>query len=261
MTFAQMVRDFFSVMRKAFVFKHYLVLGEKDVGRAFRYFLTLLAFSFVLVLLLLVPKAIDIASNAQTNALSIGQLRLDARLTTKGPVMLPSKSPFLTLDTTGNKSMQTERFLVTEKALHYNLWNENKSVEFATYDFANSRDRSVAVALILFLVLLPGILVGYYLAYLAKYLLIIVPLCILSFLLARTFKSQITLAQTLMLAFYAATPMVLLEILTAPFALKYYIFSYVPFMGVQFSAIAFGLFFVYFVTAIRINGNRYVQRI
>ena len=103
MTFAQMVRDFFSVMRKAFVFKHYLVLGEKDVGRAFRYFLTLLAFSFVLVLLLLVPKAIDIASNAQTNALSIGQLRLDARLTTKGPVMLPSKSPFLTLDTTGNK--------------------------------------------------------------------------------------------------------------------------------------------------------------
>ncbi|MDO8480402.1 MAG: DUF1189 family protein [Nanoarchaeota archaeon] len=261
MTFAQMVKEFFSIMRKTLVFKHYLELGEKDVGKAFRYFLTLILFSFCVLMLLLIPKIVDISSNMQTSALSIGQLRLDAKLATKGPVMFPSKSPFLTLDTTGNKTMQTERFLITDKALHYNLWNENLSVEFASYDFANSRDMGVKTGLAFLLLLLPGILLFYMLAYLAKYLLVIFPLCVLSFLLAKTFKSQITLAQTLMLAFYAATPMVLLEILTAPFGFEQYLFSQSPFMGIQFSAIAFGLFFIYFVTAIRINGNRYVQRL
>ena len=261
MTFAQMVREFFSVMGKSFTFKHYLELGEKDVGRAFRYFLTLLVFSFFVLLLLLIPQAVDIGSNMQTNALSIGQLRLDAKLATKGPVMLPSKSPWLTLDTTGNKTMQTEHVMITEKGLIYNLWNQNQTLAFSTYDFANSRDMSVQILLGFFLLLLPGILLFYFLAYLLKYLLLLIPLCLVSFLLAKTFKSQISFAQTLMLAFYAATPMVLLEILTAPFFVKQYLFSYVPFMGVQFSAVAFGLFFIYFVTAIRINGNRYVQRL
>ena len=249
-------KNFFILLLKSLNPKYYQDLGEKDIKSAIKYFLALLLFSFIIMSIISIPKLMLIKSDLEKDTLQISKLDIEAKLETSGPILIPNGRPVISLDTTGNRTLDTEAILITDDTVHYRLFGKEYETKMGKYEF--TEDKTVASKLIIKIVLfiMPSILTFYYIIYLLKYLLIIIPISFLASVFAKIVKNKVKFKQAISLSIYTSTIMVLLEILAIPFFIKDYLITYSPFIGLYFSIIAITAYLTFFVTAIRINGNK-----
>jgi len=260
MTLRQRLKNFLFLVLKSLHPRYFTSLSEYRVSKAIQYFLVLLFFSFIMMGVLAAPKALIIKSDLDQALLDIAELRITAEFETANPVSIPRNNPLITLDTTNGKKVGDEIIFLTDEKLTYDFNWKSGEFDLNEYDFTNDREGSKKLVILLYTMLLPSILVFYYFAYVIKYILIIYPVALITFSFARAFKSIITLKQTLTLAFFTSTAMIIIEILTIPFSeLKRFLVVSSPLIGVNYSLVALTIYLIFFVTAVRISGNPGLQ--
>ena len=235
--------------------RYYRELAEKEFTTSIKYFFIILLTAFFLMSVLAIPKLITLKSDIESSVLNINNLKINANFDTIKPISLPRDNPLITLDTTNNKTMDTEIFLLTNEKLYYNISGRYKEITLGEYDLTHDKEGARKTITLITLLLLPSFLLFYYLAYLIKYLLIIIPFALISLLFTRMTKNKVSFKQAIALSLYTSTAMIFIEILTIPFFIKDYIFTYSPFLGINFSAIAITAYLTLYVTSIRISGN------
>jgi hypothetical protein len=253
------IKRFFALVLQSLNPRYALTLCEKSLGSAVLFFLLLLLVGFLCAGVLAVPQFFFIKEDVSEGLLAINTFHIDVDFETTKPISIPSHDPAITLDTTGNKSIDTEFFLVTEEKLFYQVAGNQGEITLSEYDFTEDRKQSTSGIMNVVLFLFPSIFFYSYLAYLLKYLIIILVTGALGFLLARLFRNSIEFFESMVLSVYSATAMVAIEVLTIPFFIKDYLLTWTPFFGLHFSLIAITVYLTIYVSGVRLVGNRDVR--
>jgi hypothetical protein len=252
------MKQFIYTFLKSLNPRYYPDLGEKSLNQAFRYFFVMLILAFVIMAFTAVPKMILIKQKIDKSVMDIKTLKLDATLETVAPIKLPDSHPLVTLDTTNNRTWEDEVIFITDKQFKYNFLGNKKEIDLNGYNIENDRKMANRTLLSIFLFLLPSLFFFYFMAYLIKYLVIIVGTAIAGFVLAKLFRNSISLIQSVILSFYVSTYMVIIEIITIPLPIKDYLLTY-SLLGFNTSIIAITVYLTFYVTAIRINGSTKIK--
>jgi hypothetical protein len=181
--------------------KYYRDFGEKTLKNSFRYLTSILFISFILMAIIAIPKTLFVITNLDNSLADISQLEIEAKFKTEKPILIPSKNPIITLDTTGNQTLDDEMLLFTDKKLYYNVIGNKGEFEFNNYKFTENKEDSQSILILLMLLLLPGIFLIYYLTYLIKYIIIAVAFAIISFPLSKIMKNTIKFKQAFIMYF------------------------------------------------------------
>ena len=247
---------FFTTLRKSLNPRYFTELSEKNIDSALIYFSILIAFSFALAGLFLVPEMFFIKSDIDDGLMGVKKFFIDSDFETVKPVSIPSARPFITLDTTGNETFDTETLLITNTHIQYNLGSRNGTVALKEYDFTSDRKLTSHMVLGVIVFLLPSVFWFYYIAYFIKYVIIIAITSLVGFAFARLMRNAIELKESIVIAIYTATAMVILEISTIAFFLNHFLLIYSPFLGINFSLVALTIYLALYVTGVRLAGNR-----
>jgi hypothetical protein len=250
----KIIKDLVSTILKTLSPRHYSELGERGIPRSIAYFISVLFVVFILAGVIAIPKIIYLKSELDKGMLDLQKFTISGEFKTAKPILIPHEGPLLSFDTTGNRTLQTELLLITDKTMFYSILGKTGKIEFKSEDYSQNRKDMAKLLISAALFIAPSLFFFYYLAYMVKYVLIIIPLAIISFLVSKLFKNRIRLDQAISLAFYTSTIMIFIEILLIPFSIKKYLLTY-SFLGVGINIIALTLYLALYVTAVRIAGN------
>lgn len=253
------IRKFFAVLRKSLNPRYYTELSERRLDSAVIYLIILLGFAFLLLGILLLPKAYMIKEDIEDGLLAINTFKVSADFETVEPIMIPNKRPLITFDTTDNKTIDSELLLVTDDKVFYKAMDKEGSFALSDVDFTKDRKQSKDALIKVGIFLLPSFLTFYYFAYLVKYAMIILLTGVVGFVVARGLRNGIELRESIIISIYASTVMVLIEVITIPFFLTKYLVIYTPFIGINISIVAITLYLTFYVTGVRLTGSRNVK--
>jgi len=250
------MKEFIFTILKSINPKYFHELFDRDYKESIKYFFLMLFFAFLLMGVISIPKYFLIQSDITQGSLNIEELTVGMEFTTTGPVIVPKYNPFITIDTTGNETFDSEWIHATDELIHFKYFGEEKKIPVEAFHFQENPEQNLKAFSYIGLFLIPSFFFFYYVIYLAKYLIIIIPFALISYLFARFFRNSISLKGAISMSFYSSTAMVFLEILTLPFFINKYMFTYTPFIGINFSIFAITVYLMFFVTAVRIVGNK-----
>ncbi len=248
-------KEFVSVFLKSMSPKYYTRLCDKTLSNAARYFLTLVLLCFLVMILIAVPKMYMLKSEFDKQILDVSKFNIRSEFQTVEPVLIPPAEPVIVLDTSNEREMGDEVLLISSQEVQYNIFWFKGNAKLGTLDFVEDRERSKNLVIYAMLFLLPSFIFYFYLIYMFKYMILILPLTGAAFLLAKLRKHHLNFSQIMTLSLYTATPMILIEVLSIPFFIKRYLLTYAPFPGINFSLIGITIYLTLFVTAIRLNEN------
>ena len=250
------IKGFIFTFLKTLNPRYYRSLGETAPSSAVRYFLKILGVLFILMFLIALPKILLIKSHLNEAAIHISQLDVNINLETTEPILIPQKNPLIVLDTTGNRTMQNEILLITKDLLFFQFAGNDQDFPFGQNDLVENRRQMVSMFTGLFLLILPTLFLIYYILYVIKYFLIIIPVAFVTYAFAKPMGNALDFKHMLSLSFYTSTIMIIIEVLTIPFNWNKYLLMHSPIIGLNFSIIAITAYLTLFITAVRVMGNR-----
>ncbi len=192
----------------------YADLTDEKFKSTLRHFFIQFGVLFALMALLFIPAYFIHADNIQETLSSFSEARLDGLFTSNEPIEL-LESPKLVFDR--NATQVQGQATIGAEGVFYRPWYFFGS-EFLSYDElrdAKSIDSRIIVLVAVFL--LPALAFWSGIFILLKTLLFILLFSFLGWMLAGAFKQSITFIRALQIAFYAALPLLILEMLIFPF--------------------------------------------
>lgn len=226
------LKNFFKTIGLSFNPVAYDKLSERLLSNTFKYFLSVLLFGFILAFLLGLPTIAGTANylNEQFGKFEKLDVNLDYEM--KEPVVITENYPLITIDTTKEVKEFKKGVLITEDKVYYAIlpFTSPKSFDIKkAYDLVASSGRASNYIYVLLLLMLPTLLVMAYLYFLIKFLLVVIAGFVLAFLITRLIRYGITARELIVVALYAATPMILVRMITLPFLPHIYYVEYMLF--------------------------------
>ncbi|MBW2999851.1 DUF1189 domain-containing protein [Candidatus Woesearchaeota archaeon] len=223
------LKNFFKTVGMSFNPVAYDQLSERLLGDTSKYFLAVLLLGFILAFLLAVPKIAGTAHylNEQFNKFEKLDVNMDYEM--KEAVVITDNYPLITIDTTKEPKEFKKGVLVTEDKVYYALlpFTSPKSFDVEkAHDLVASSGKASNLIYVLLLLMIPSFLVFGYLYFLIKFLLVVIAGFILALVIARIIRYGITVRELINVALYAATPMILIRMITLPFLPHIYYAEY-----------------------------------
>lgn len=199
--------------------KNYSSLASNSVWHGLKYIMVIMLISFLVMSLISVPKIFGLPSAISSQLQKFDRLNISADVEMRSPVLFPESNPQVVIDTTGNtRAMSSEKLLVTNDSLYYRPYNSIVRVELAELEDVTEYKESLSNLLTFIAVLvIPSFLITSYLVFLIKYIVLVLAGCIAVFVFSRLIKKDIGIRRSLMVAAYASTVMIVIEVLFVPF--------------------------------------------
>jgi hypothetical protein len=201
-------------------------LVEKRTAKVFKYFFSFVFLAFVLGIILMLPAIASFANN-QMSHFDVLEVKFNTSM--NSPVVFPENNPYITIDTRKSEGTLKEgKFLITDDYIYRKTFTGRVAREDAG-DFKDLLANDWMV-LVLLLLLMPSVLFLFYIGYAIKLLLVILLVTVLSIIITRVAKFDITFVDTLKTGLMAATPMIIIDLIRLPFALNVYYAQYIAFL-------------------------------
>lgn len=235
------LREFFLLIGKSVTPGAYKDLVLSSMKQTCAYFLGVLSLAFLITILLYVPVLTDLSFNLNKGLSKLTKLNIDVSLETSEPIQF--KSLGIAIDTTGKiTNLTEEKVLVTDKHIMIGSTkcllfkplcsfskDKVKTISLEPKNLIQYKNDVISVATTLILLLIPTILVSFYLMYLIKYVIIILIVSTLTFLLTRIRLYEVRLLKIVKLATYTITPMVFIEVINLRFMLNLHLIPLIIF--------------------------------
>ena len=190
------------------------------------YFFGFMLLMFVIALLLFIPA---IASFVNGFFGHFEVFDVDTNTSMKSALLIPEDKPVLTIDTRISEGELTEgRMLITDDYVYKKMLFSSDIHRSRVGEYGNLLENQGFLTLLL-IMLLPSLLFVFYILYAVKVLLIILLANILAFVVARISRFEISFGAGFKCGLLAATPMIIIEMLTVPFRLSTYGAPYIAF--------------------------------
>lgn len=233
------LKEFFLLIRKSVTPNTYKDLASSSMKQTCVYFFGVLSLAFLVTILLYVPVLADLSFSLNKGLSKFTKLELDVSLETSEPVYF--KNLGIAIDTTGNLTNVTEeKILVTADHIIMRptscilfrplcLFSKGKvkTISFESKNLMDYKKDIISIVTSLMILLIPTLIVSFYLMYLIKYGLIVLLASTLAFLITRIRLYEVKLWKTMKLATYTITPMIFLEVINLRFGFNLY---FIPLM-------------------------------
>jgi len=205
--------------------KSYSELSSRSVRKGFTYLLALLFASFIIMSVISLPNIINLPGYIDNELSKFSKLNISIDAEMDSPVKLTKDDPQIIIDTTGtNTELGEEKLLITEDNIYYRPYAFAKTYNLSEFkDLTQKKDEISNLLTVAALLLIPTILLTSYVMFFIKYAITILVASLLIFLTARIIKKDISIKRSLNTALYAATPIILIEVIFIPFNSKYLI--------------------------------------
>ena len=203
--------------------RNYTGLSSRSIRKGVMYIIALLFASFIIMCIISLPNIISLPGYIENELSRFDKLNITIDAEMNSPVKLTREDPQIIIDTTGKTTeLGDEKVLITDSMLYYRPYGTTK--EYNLSEFKDPTTKSEELSRLLAfgaILLLPTILITSYVMFLIKYAATILIASLLIFLIARIAKKDMGIKRSINTAIYAATPMVLIEVVFIPFNSKY----------------------------------------
>jgi hypothetical protein len=220
------LKEFFKDVWLALNPWRYDEVPDRTGKETFRYFFGFLFLMFVIALLLFIPAIASFVGNFMDH---FEVLELKANTTMKSALLIPEERPMVTIDTRISEGELTEgKVLITDDYVYSKKPWSSKVVRSPVGDYNDLLENQWFLTLLL-IMLLPAMLFLFYILYAIKALLIILLATLVAFIVARLSRFEVSFADGFKCGLLAATPMIIIDMLTVPFRLNTYGAPYIAF--------------------------------
>jgi hypothetical protein len=225
--------------------KTYSDLSEVRVKKSFNYLLALLLASFILMLIVSIPALINMPEYLKEELNKFETFNISIDIEMSEPAMFTEKDPQVIIDTTTDRTeLGREKVLITDEVISYRPYGKTRTTDISEFeDLTNKKEETAVFLTFLAILLIPSILITAYLMFLIKYLVIILVFTLLLFISVRIAKKDLGFKKAFNTALYAATPMILLEVILIPFNSKYLVQIF-QIMGMNFYLVTLLIYLV-----------------
>jgi hypothetical protein len=222
--------------------KTYSELSSKKIRDGVKYIFALLFASFIIMCILALPRIAAMPNYIETELSKFDKLNISIEMETSSPVRITGEDPQIMIDAGADAAIGDEKLLITGDQLIYRPYGIAKTYNISEYSDVTAKKQEISrLMTLLVIILIPTILITSYIMFLVKYIITIIVLAVLLFIALRMMKKELSFFKSLNVAIYAATPMILLEIIFIPFNSNY-LYSLFQFMGMNYYAITLGLY-------------------
>ncbi len=202
-------------------------IHEKHGWSLFKYFLLLVLAGFLVCLILFLPTVYS-SVNGQMDYFK--EFTVNVNTTMSRPVYLPYGNPLMVVDTRDKHVKPAgEYLLLTEDDFYVKKPFFMGTQKIDSSDFKDLTDNKGLVTFLI-LLMLPSLLLMFYVYYLIKTFLVLVLATIIGLVVTRLVKFDITFADLWKVGLLAVTPMVIIDFLRFPFGLFIFWAQYIVFI-------------------------------
>lgn len=195
---------------------------DKTTNRSFKhavgYFTMILAFAFVIMMLLYVPQVGLLPGFVSEQISKFDTLNVSGKVSMNSPINIPEDKPVLTIDMTGKEvKHSSERVIVTKDYVLYSLLQGPQKV--GTKQVLEPTEHKPIVSQLLALLIifiLPSIVFYSFIALWLKYFILILIIGTLIFLLSELTHYRKKWIKTIKLTCFAAGPVIAIEVISIP---------------------------------------------
>ncbi len=190
--------------------------AQLKLGDAVRQFLFTFLFLFALMLLLLVPAAVVDAPLLRSRLASFDSFAVGGNFSAARPVTLVAQ-PRVVVDLSGNASLDGASVLFSDEGVSWKRWLLFGESSRPWSALTDAKRAPAGTYLFLLLFLAPSIAVWAGLLFLVKDALLVILFGLLAWLLPHLWRVRLSAANGFKLALFAATVMMVVELLLFPF--------------------------------------------
>ncbi|MBN2111859.1 DUF1189 family protein [Candidatus Woesearchaeota archaeon] len=225
--------------------KTYSDLSETKIKKSFSYLLALLFASFILMSIIALPRIISMPGYIKGELGKFDTFNISIDIEMSKPVMITAEDPQIIVDTTTNRTtLGKEKILITDEIIAYRPYGRARTQDLSEFeDLTAKKEETSRFLTFLAILLMPTILITAYIMFLLKYLALILVVTLLLFIGVRIAKKDLPLKKSLNTAVYAATPMILIEVVFIPFSSKY-LFPIFQIMGMNFYLVTLAVYLI-----------------
>ena len=262
MVFRQQTGEFFSSFRKSMIPHKYRFLITKNKADALSYFMTLMSLSIILMMFISIPFLFILHDRLVTQFHSFKKLKFSYDVQVSDPIVIGIRTPQIIIDTTGKYTkLEQGSLLITDKIIDYKILGLTNRIYLSDFNDLTKKQTSVVSSVLFLLVLLlPSLLIWLFVAQFIKYILIVLAVALIGKAFAQMMKYEINFAQSLIVAVYASTLMVLLDTILLPFNLGKYVLQFPIFLNYGISLLTIFIYLtVYIISLVMVGNKEYVN--
>lgn len=242
------LRRFFGTIIKSLnPFSYEELVLQSSIYYAYKYLAGLLLLAVLLMAVAGIPVVMDFDSALDKQLDKFNSLKISADFETKDPVLLPTKSPKLIIDSQANRSSIGNRLIyITPSAMevkpkpcvwfkpaciYYNLVKQTEKKDLTGYsDVLAHKEWYRELAYKIFILMVPGILLLHYVLFGFKYLLITGIAALLGLMICRAIRFEVLMRDVVKVAVFAITLTALVELITSPLKLNLFNIQYAVYL-------------------------------
>jgi hypothetical protein len=253
------IRTFFKDVRNSLHPKNYDMFSLRDtIKKTIKYFFGVIIFAFLLMGVAVLPQLGNLPNYIEHQFQTFDTLILSGNVSMNTPLHIPSHDPVFIIDTTGQTtSLTNEKVVITNNTIFYQPFLTTHSLDMKEF-VQLSKDRKLAIKILtaLTLLLLPSIITLMIIFFTLKYLIITLFVGAAGFFILDFTKTKIEPDRLWIMAVHAATPMILIEIITTPFSIQQHLYPLHTLLGMNIYALPTGLFLTLFILGIYYGKKR-----
>ncbi len=199
--------------------KQYHKLGRFSLKSSFVYFFTLIFAAFIVMSALFVPALFSLPDTIAQEFGKFNDLAVQIVYDQKEPVVLTENYPLVTIDMKNSyEDIDEGLLLISKDATFYRLlpYGGTSKISDSQNLLENSDEVGELLAVLAFIAT-PMVLAYAYVYFVIKYIVAVALLALVGFVVARVARFDISFHDTMRAGLFAATPMVLVDMLTKPF--------------------------------------------
>lgn len=199
--------------------KQYHHLAGLPLKSAFGYFFALILAVFILMSVLWIPALFSLPDTISREFGKFNDLSVEIIYDQNEPVVLTKEFPLVTIDMKNSyDGINDGLVLISKDATFYRFLPYGGSGKISdSQNLLENKDELGRFLAVLAFMAVPMILAYAYVYFAVKYIVIVVLVALVGFVIARVVKFEIRFSDTMRAGLFAATPMVLIGMLTKPF--------------------------------------------
>lgn len=223
--------------------RRYGELMGASVLHAIRYIALILLLLFIAMSIISLPKLFNLPEQITTELEKFDQVDIDLSVSMSAPATFFAGDPQIVIDTTGAATqIGAEKLLITKEFLAYRPYGKVEQIAVADLKQVTDHKQQISKLLTwLFVLILPSLLLTTYVLFFIKYTVLILMMTLIVFAYNRLIKKDKGVRNSFLIAAYAATAMMLIEVLFLPFS-STYLLPFLQIGGMNFYGVSLILY-------------------
>ncbi|HII17078.1 TPA: DUF1189 family protein [Candidatus Woesearchaeota archaeon] len=236
----------------------YKDLHQRTTAQAIQYFFSLLILLFVAAAVLSLPAMLSFPKAIDEKLSLFAEFSTDWSIATDDPVFIPQKQPIVTFDSNDEVNFTKGLIYITNDEVYYRgKWNKIQALNASAFKEISGGNKQVTefiFAIAIFL--LPTVAIALFLIFALKYLFAAALFSLLGFIGILLSRSRLSLRECFLMALYATTVMMLLDLLLFPFQFQGLLMPFSILFGVSYGMISLTLFFILYALALVVASGK-----